>query len=1266
MAREIVITSVPRGVKLGRTGFQVAMQTAGLRDDLASQLEKMAGYRHLPTGVPNPVCYFHRLTKTFAGQVSVLGRIVDAGVDFSNRSNKLAHMVALEAADMGQVGSSSPAAALAAIEGRLASTWPGPPEERQSPFALAGIPASQAARCGMWQQVAGDAGWAGVLAERAVRGQPTLVIGPDSSPASCRRMLALFQEALAIVPQPKRWSVTFDTTSLSPEGVLWRGTYAGSPESQVAQPGVLVIDLTRPQPIPQNLAAGDLVKIAREGPPAPVTTRPAGAENAAQTPLVPGSGQSSPSAGVFGDAVSGGGSTRSAVLGSGGTPPPAPVKGADWPGAPAVGNVQRRPSYRGLIWGLAACFALIMLAVFGAGAYLLVPRVLQSQALERFHRFASTRGDEAAAPTAGDLRWATGVTTDDLADEQAKVAVTFLNSWLASDEAKDAGRLAVSNANELRKVLDSVRTVMNPSGDENGLSEAIGALCPGADASDSDVVATRHSKGFQTWNELSGTLRQASDRRVARSSALKSIQAYAKDPGKAAKPSKECYCLALDITDSSTIAASYVEFLNRFLERGALASSAVETQQQLEDLLRETKATLSKVSPTQGRGLHYLTEGRGESFSKLLDGLHPDPFQEFKTFFSLVTELHELMELAKDGDREGKQVGENLWKAIVVAAGLRGDAVVEGTDRKVFAQHVKTQDLASLSTLKMAIEKLFPKRQGDDVDSKRPSDQGKAGELQEAICHFRERVNQGTVLRSLDDGNGVELFSKSLSPAQELASRDGVATKIVGFSDAKVVNVDGSEIQAHGGANVFINEEHVITIYVGDKLLVGPGPAWEKHKPIAKFLPIFFKSGETGAFEPNDWIVLSPPEFKQMPNDGRTLHDLLCGSDQSVPLKMPSKVTVDRLEVVDGPLETSDDKLSVRLRQRGGAGLSFLLEITGTVAGRSYTLAEPIEFDSNGRRFKRGTKAPWSERASRFGKLANQKPENELIRIGFKEGKPSDTWPNPESNFGAMVSVLLNKREGEWATLRDEWCGHDRTPQGGQGAATSARERREYPNSLEGWRKKLQDYLLARDKEGFASDAIARYRKKEPPKDEDGFAIDFDPGDFSENPPSKGTPDYIGWEARKDKHRRRKDAWDKWVEKSKGEVINEVSNVDALRAYLDGVNRNREQDDPNLAAVKVLLELDGLIVVKVFRDEIDALIKRIPVEALVQGTVKPRKWKGESPPRTASVVEAKLTPAALRPPTSTEVAGDSDTANESQSAGGQGNEQKASVTKEEE
>jgi hypothetical protein len=285
MAREIVITSVPRGVKVGRTGFQVAMQTAGLRDDLVAMLEKMAGYRHLPAGSgPNPVSYFHRIARTLAGPTHVLGRIVDAGVDFSRRSNKLAHMVILDPGDLALLGTSSPAATLLAIEGRLATTWPGGPEERRQGFLIEGVQSSPPAVCSTWQHVKGDAGWAGVIADRATRNQPTLVIGAHPTPASCHQMLVLFQEALAIVPHQKRWMITFDTTTLSMDGILWRGTYAGSPESQISQPGVLVIDLTKVGTVPPELAASDLVQIARTGRGAQPFQTPATVRNPIQLP----------------------------------------------------------------------------------------------------------------------------------------------------------------------------------------------------------------------------------------------------------------------------------------------------------------------------------------------------------------------------------------------------------------------------------------------------------------------------------------------------------------------------------------------------------------------------------------------------------------------------------------------------------------------------------------------------------------------------------------------------------------------------------------------------------------------------------------------------------------------------------------------------------------------------------------------------------------------------------------------------------------------
>ena len=266
MAKEIVVTSVPRGIKLGRTGFQVVMRSAGVSDGVMSILEQLAVYRHVPEGSGrNPVIYSYRSVRSPTGQLNVLGRAVDAGNDFSNRSNKLAHLLSVDPAELATLRNSSPAAVLAAIEGRLATVWQGNPEERVSPFTLPSPPV-QPAVCRRWEGVTGDAGWGGVLAQRAMRGQPSLVIAADCSPAWCRTLLELFQEVYALLPPDNRWRTTFDTTVIGSSSSLLRGTYAGSPESAAGHAGLLVVDLSSRVPVPANMATDDFVSVARQGP----------------------------------------------------------------------------------------------------------------------------------------------------------------------------------------------------------------------------------------------------------------------------------------------------------------------------------------------------------------------------------------------------------------------------------------------------------------------------------------------------------------------------------------------------------------------------------------------------------------------------------------------------------------------------------------------------------------------------------------------------------------------------------------------------------------------------------------------------------------------------------------------------------------------------------------------------------------------------------------------------------------------------------------
>lgn len=264
MVKEVVITSVPRGVEPGRTGFQVVMRTAGTPKNVTDALVPLAAYRWVGSG-RNPLIYSCRSVRTDSGAFTVLGRTVDAGNDFSLRSNKLAHLLVIDAGELRALQGSSPAAVLAAIDSRLATVWQGGPEERQSPFALPAPPVQPAA-CKRWHDVKGDAGWGGLLAQRAMRRQASLVIAPDCSPMWCRTLLDLFQEVLALLPPEARWSTSFETTVIGQSSSLLRGTYAGSAEAASGNAGLLVVDLTQRSPLPANVAIDELIVIAREGP----------------------------------------------------------------------------------------------------------------------------------------------------------------------------------------------------------------------------------------------------------------------------------------------------------------------------------------------------------------------------------------------------------------------------------------------------------------------------------------------------------------------------------------------------------------------------------------------------------------------------------------------------------------------------------------------------------------------------------------------------------------------------------------------------------------------------------------------------------------------------------------------------------------------------------------------------------------------------------------------------------------------------------------
>ena len=262
MSYELCYTSVPTGLRPGTRGFCTVGLTAGTPAALVEALESLSGYRPLfPAGSPraaaNPVSWSHWRVSAGGQTYSVLSRVCFSGLDYTKRSNKFAHHVALTNREQPPGGP----AWVMATGGILRTAWSGTPAEWPSgPVVPDGD--SPAGPCHAWAEACGDAGWAGVLAGADAHrsAKPVYVIYPPELD-----VLPLVREALSLLPPATRWQTTFNTyfTDL-PAGstCAWRFVADGSPAAAEVKRGAL-IDLTARLP---EAPAGPLVSAAREGP----------------------------------------------------------------------------------------------------------------------------------------------------------------------------------------------------------------------------------------------------------------------------------------------------------------------------------------------------------------------------------------------------------------------------------------------------------------------------------------------------------------------------------------------------------------------------------------------------------------------------------------------------------------------------------------------------------------------------------------------------------------------------------------------------------------------------------------------------------------------------------------------------------------------------------------------------------------------------------------------------------------------------------------
>jgi hypothetical protein len=1104
MAREIVITSVPRGVKLGRTGFQVAMQTAGMRDDVAGVLEKMAGYRHLPAGAgPNPVCYFHRVARTVAGQMHVLGRIVDAGVDFSNRSNKLAHMVVLEATDLSAVAAASPAAVLAAIEGRLAATWMGAPEDRRQPFALAGISPSQPVPCGLWQQVMGDAGWAGVIAERALRNEPTLLVGPDSSPASCRRMLALFTEALAIVPPTKRWLVTFDTTTLQADGILWRGTYAGSPESQATQAGVLIVHLSKPQPLPPHLLAGELVEVARKG----GLASPAGGQSVAHcgasaASVAPRLGNQAGE--VFKSVASGSAASGHAP------PPPAPLNEGEWEDVPLGGSRTRRSSGSGLLVAGLVFSLLAMLLLAGVGGLLVWRNIFApANAIQRIQDFANNKEDT-AAPTLQDVCTALHIDPQSQEASAIKANLAFLNAVLASDKVP---KKDVKDAESLQAMLKAVTEVT--------------------------TVPSMESK--PSWPLL----------------------------------------------------------------LGQVVSSPADS---------------------------------------LVAELHPAPFtQGYADFKDLVASCTSIVRIASSKDGQHRErVNDKLWQRLVEEARKKdAERDYDNKARDAFTASVRLDDVKSLGALLAHVVKTAPEKTKKDGP---PPAESKSAETKRDDNPVKS-TPPPPAEPSADDAFkalrvAIAEFEKSKKTVDVVQGGDAKVLHLPHGLDAEVTfgSREGLVVKpARNGTDrawkAMVGDDHVATVELKDGwMMVKQGAAWTDE---LLFMPIGFHRPR-GKPSKDDWLVLSQPRQISLKSD-KSLYDLFHGEEGSVPLpkdmQIPGRSTEPAAPWTSAAYKSHDGSLTAKVH---GDGEEAVFEVTAKIGDRDYTLVELIRFDAKDAVLRR-IGAAWGERRARSGWLDDSikdRPDLEMIRIGFKGGIPAKEMPTPTTYLPQAVRAMLPAEKKPWnindaQDLLVKWLPKEKSSKDfDHDKAKNLGELLEHLRTIEG-----------SETAGFGKERWDAYKqiKGEP----------SNPGEFTFKPSEKHpneSDDAYKTRSQKDETEQRSKhgvalrIWQDWQDEGKQKVRADVRNADELLRYIKqkpslvAAGGGKGDIDAGLAAIHVLLGLDGLIVAKVKREPLDQLLKRIPVAALFQGEQN-EHWTLDGV-GDISVPVATLSPAVLPPQTS--------------------------------
>ncbi|MFP6874109.1 MAG: hypothetical protein VCA55_11435 [Verrucomicrobiales bacterium] len=248
MAYQLIYTSVSRGLIPGRSGYTVAARHRQIRERLVSDIERISGYTFSTSGV-SPVIYAHRRISCSGIEYHILTRNMDAGSDYTGRTNHLAHHLVCEPEEIAGCGA-SPAEILHGFKWRESYGEEPRYLEDGEIIDLGQFAGTFKLPARNWQGVRGEAGDAALLIDD--KGKPTsaFVVASSGEAGDARNLLAMYAESLHLATSvddtPAMWKAAF-TTYLQQVDTLADFDWAGCTEdhSLLQRPGNrLVLNLS--------------------------------------------------------------------------------------------------------------------------------------------------------------------------------------------------------------------------------------------------------------------------------------------------------------------------------------------------------------------------------------------------------------------------------------------------------------------------------------------------------------------------------------------------------------------------------------------------------------------------------------------------------------------------------------------------------------------------------------------------------------------------------------------------------------------------------------------------------------------------------------------------------------------------------------------------------------------------------------------------------------------------------------------------------------